>query len=144
MWRFRYLSLFAYNSFFSTRLSWSLLGVVLLLSACESEGLTHEDIQGQWSVISATRNGKETTTLEYGYFDFSNDTVFLTNIYSSDQSFGYELRDNKIYQEGGENAVYTVQQNDVDSLVLSTTIRDFDFRFVAVRDTLNPVQEELE
>ena len=144
MRRFRYLTFLAYHSIHSSRLSWFLLALVLLISACESEGLTHEDIQGQWSVISATRNGKETTTLEYGYFDFSNDTVFLTNIYSSDQSFGYELRDNKIYQEGGENAVYTVQQNDVDSIVLSTTIRDFDFRFVAVRDTLNPIPEEME
>ena len=122
-----------------------LIGLAALgvfLSSCAGDTIQQDRISGKWVVVKAARNGKETKTLEDGYFDFTNDTLFQTNIFSREETFPYVLSDERIYQQGGENVVYTIVPSEEDSLILHTTIRNFDFEFIAVRDTAEaPVQE---
>lgn len=142
----RLMSWCGFSHSIANRLSYflSFCCLVLVLNSCAPDAISQDRINGKWLVVTAARNGKETKTLEDGYFDFSNDTVFKTNIFSTVEEFPYELKDDKIFQIGGENVVYSIAPSADDSLILSTTIRDYQFLFIAIRDTVQNGPAELE
>ena len=116
---------------------------VLFLFSCHTEKIGSDELLGKWSVVKASRNGSETKTLEDGYFEFISDSIFRTNIFSKEEQYRYELTEEGFKQQGGEMVEYLIEDSDPDSLILQTIIRNYEFLFIAVRDTLEEVSTDL-
>jgi len=90
-----------------------------------------DDLVGYWEIEEAFRNGQLTESLDELYFEFFQDGTMRTNISGVPAEASYELQGEKVLQRESEMDIdYTVQGLTDTTLTLSTTIRDFDFRFV--------------
>lgn len=98
---------------------------------------------GKWTVIVAYRNGQSTSTLEDAFFDFESDSTFVTNIFETSASYPYSRTTDGFKQLGSEEVIYTVDKNGADTMLIQTTIRNYNFSFVAIRDT-SKVEEILQ
>jgi|GEM_PF-1446102 len=119
-------------------------GLLMLCCICQSSCTPKVDKEnpfiGKWDLISASRNGKLTRTLEDGYLHFLNDTVFVTNIFSEEEEFEYNLTQSGFRQLGNDGIDFELLNDAIDTLILGADIRDYDFLFVAVRDTLSQTE----
>lgn len=106
-----------------------------ILVSCQNENLLQKQIQGKWNVANAERNGKATSTLEDAFFLFEGDSLLTTNILRSIISVPYKLKDQKILQSGMPPIEYEIEEIFEDSLILSTQIRDYHFKFFLARDS---------
>lgn len=106
-----------------------------VLVGCHQDDALRAKLRGRWHVVSAERNGRTTSTLEDAYFFFENDSILYTNILRNNISVNYRVQENQILQGGAQSIVYDIVEISDDSLILSSKIRDYDFKFFLVKDS---------
>ncbi len=116
------------------------LGICLIfgvLVACRRDVQVKADnLQGRWIVQEAYRNEVLTKTLENAYFEFNTESAMSTNLWPDALEISYAIDGNMLLQKSEEVVTYTIQKLTTDSLELSSTIRNYRFYFVMVRDTV--------
>ncbi|GLR16224.1 hypothetical protein [Portibacter lacus] len=105
--------------------------LVVLLFGCNSDQKSGEalDLEGNWTIYEAYRNNDVTTTLEDGYFKFS-DSLMETNILGSPISGKYILDGHNFTHESELPVTYEIDSYVTDSMELNTEIRGFKFKFL--------------
>jgi len=114
-----------------------LLAVILIIS-CQgepTEPVLAEEIKGQWKIIEAFRNNKETPLLNKGFFVIT-DSTFMTNI-SAGQSSRYTYNSNVIQLLDEKKTKYNVMRIEADTLYMNAKINNLGFKFKTVRQVLN-------
>jgi len=115
-----------------------------LLAACSSdtqeqaaEGVTEDQMLGYWEIEEASRNDEPTESLDDLYFEFMKGGRMRTNLAGKPAEGTFELTDGVLEQRGTEMDVdYIVESVSEDELVLTTTLRNYDFRFVLARKVM--------
>ena len=109
--------------------------IALLLTSCMSEkvDLSEQKLDGQWDIIQAFRDGKETKTLTDGFFEFNEGMKFRTNILNDPRPYTYELSGNRIKVESDPIVNYTVLNMLSDTLIMKTEIQKLGFKFISVK-----------
>ncbi len=139
----RVLALHTSASFYPFQVLGLVLCSTLLISSCEPEPVVDNHLIGKWNIIRAARENKVTKTLEDGFFEFTSDTTFLTNIFNSEEVYGYSLTETGFDQFGPEEQSYQVEFGGDDTLWIKATILKYDFQFLATRDTVTTGSDEL-
>jgi len=93
-------------------------------------------IVGYWDIVSASRNGKETMTLDDSFMDFQTSQKLVTNIFG-DESVKDILWDDDIITLIDSSMSYKVESFTEDSLNLSFDLQKHAFDIVFVRNTLD-------
>lgn len=110
------------------------LTLIAIITACNNDSKSEVDtnlLLGKWEVKQATRDGKETSTLDQLYFTFSEDGSMETNMPTLDRVSTYELSGSAIQQNGnGVENNYTIESLSDAELILITTIRNTEFRMI--------------
>ncbi|MCB0637099.1 MAG: lipocalin family protein, partial [Lewinella sp.] len=115
-------------------LAW--LPLFLLVACSEEPSFDASLLAGSWELNVAYRNGEPTTSLEGLYFDFDGQDKLSTNLTGIDRVDNYVVDGDRILQSGGPMSVnYKIEELTDQRLVLSTTLRNYDFRFVLLRPT---------
>ncbi|MEM6377722.1 MAG: hypothetical protein AAF705_05895, partial [Bacteroidota bacterium] len=103
---------------------------------CSSDAKLDKDskskVIGKWEIKEAFRNGKLTESLDNLYFEFYEDGQMRTNILGASMQANYDFSNGKIKQEAGEEGVeleYLVETVTDTSLILSTVLRRYNFKF---------------
>ena len=102
------------------------------INACKNEPkVDQDDLLGRWEVREAYRNEKKSEDLAGLFFEFFGDGKMLTNMSGSTTESQYVLKKQTLEQRGGEmDADYQIASLNDTSLVLITSLRDYNFRFV--------------
>jgi len=112
----------------------NLLYLAVSIFIFQSCGMTdhtfnNEDLVGEWTLVKATRDGVETETLSGLFFNFLNDTEVVTNFSGIDEEqISYSRSGNKLIFDGNENIAVKVIAIAQDSLTISTTIKEMEFK----------------
>lgn len=108
--------------------------LLILCSQCasepakEKEPTLEEVLPGSWELVSASRNGKPTTTLEGVYFNFDSLGMVTTNLTGRELKTDCTINENTFsYKEGSDVRLYDAQIIHPDTIDISTKIRIFDF-----------------
>lgn len=115
----------------STRALFLLIGVTAL-SACQDgqEIDRQEYLLGRWEIQEARRNGQATESLEELYFEFFQDGKMTTNLLGVPETASYDLEENELRQRDSQMDIdYQIEELTDSLLVLTTNLRDYDFRF---------------
>jgi hypothetical protein len=109
-----------------------LLLAVLALSQCASEPVFEaEMLWGRWELREGFRSGKLTESLDGLYFEFGKDGRMNTNLPAGPGEARYELEGSSIRQSGNPaDLIYTIQELSDTVMVLSTDLRNVNFRFI--------------
>ena len=102
------------------------------ISSCKNEPkIDKDDLLGRWEIREAYRNEKKSEDLMGLFFEFFGDGKMLTNISGATTESLYELKKQTLMQRGGDmDADYEITSLNDTSLVLVTTLREYNFRFV--------------
>lgn len=118
------------------------LSIVLLFSgiflfSCK-QVVEYQDIEGNWTLIRATRNGKPTQTLENVFFDFSTENRMMTNLLGSENTFNinYNYPAIKI-ENSSELERLTVKKLVHDTLHLELRLMNYKYDFFLMRTESN-------
>ena len=106
-----------------------------LLGSCKSDKAELEttSIDGEWEIVSATRDRKLTKTVDGAIFLFDLNTQSMTtDLLGSKASSPFHLSDNVIKQEIPEISYEIVSLSDT-SMQLAMTMRNTDFGFLLKR-----------
>lgn len=116
-----------------------LLCLIMLTSlsfACSSDAKLNKEAKnkviGKWEIKEAFRNGRLTESLDNLYFEFYEDGQMRTNILGASIQSNYDFSGGKIKQEAGDEGVeleYLVEAVTDTSLILSTVLRRYNFKF---------------
>jgi len=115
----------------STRTLLLTIGLATLL-ACQDTQETdrQEHLLGRWELQQAFRNGQVTESLQELYFEFYQDGEMSTNILGASETAAYELDDNNLQQRDSQLDIdYRIEELSDSLLVLTTNLRNYDFRF---------------
>lgn len=107
-----------------------ILPAFLLVVACNSDekGFSYKDIEGDWEVVYAERNGIETSTFQKSIFTFSSDSIFSTNIPRLENQGKVRLKGNDLLVETGDLTNTKLFMIDsTRNLQLKTDIAGFKF-----------------
>lgn len=117
-----------------------ILTLLILLSQCASEAAVEKEatleevLPGTWELVSATRSGKPTTTLQGVYFNFDTLGMIKTNLSGIELNAKCEINDTGfLYREGQEERSYKAEIIHQDTINISTKIRIFDFALLLSR-----------
>lgn len=101
-------------------------------NSCKNEPkIEQEDLLGRWELREGFRNEQKSEDLSGLFFEFFGDGKMLTNMSGSTAEAQYELKKQTLLQRGGDmDADYQISTLNDTSLVLVTTLRDINFRFV--------------
>lgn len=97
-------------------------------------------LEGTWLVDEAYRSNRKTRLLENGEFTFTPSNQFSTNILQDTSLYNYILNEQIIYVEDSARSRYQVINLTLDTLTLQSTISDFDFKFILIKDQKNEMQ----
>lgn len=118
----------------------TLVLVLILCSQCaldsaeEKEPTLNEVLPGTWLLVSASRNGKPTSTLEGVYFNFDTLGMVKTNLSGIELNANCNIEENTFsYKEGQETRQYNAEIIHQDTINISTKIRIFDFALLLSR-----------
>jgi uncharacterized lipoprotein YehR (DUF1307 family) len=107
-----------------------------LLTACgpesEFDAETQNQLLGRWNLKEAYRNGSQAESLENLFFEFTESGEMRTNILGATTQTDYLFEGDKIVQTAGDNGMevaYSVESISDTSLVLTTTLRRYNFKF---------------
>lgn len=114
-----------------------LMGVLTSLTfACSSDGQMDEETRnqlvGKWEIKEAYRNGSLAESLEDLFFEFDENGQLSTNILGATTQTDYLFQGESIVQSAGDNGVevsYDVENITDTSLVLTTVLRRYNFKF---------------
>lgn len=100
--------------------------------ACTSDpSFQTDELLGRWEIEVATRDGQATESLAELFFEFQDNNQLLTNLSSVPELYQYEVDGSVIKQRGGAMDVdYMVEELMDGRLILTTELRNFNFRFV--------------
>ena len=107
----------------------------MLFGSCKTDAnplkeITAEDLMGEWEIYHATRNGKETKSLEKGNFVFQADNLVSSNLFSNPNSLNFTYDKGTIAFEGDPNMDYLkVEKLQNDTLILSSKLQVFKMEF---------------
>lgn len=106
--------------------------VSISFNACKNEPkIEQEDLLGRWELREGFRNEQKSEDLAGLFFEFFGDGKMLTNMSGATAEAQYELKKQTLLQRGGDmDADYQITTLNDSSLVLMTTLRDVNFRFV--------------
>ena len=106
--------------------------VSISFNACKNEPkIEQEDLLGRWELQEGFRNEQKSEDLAGLFFEFFGDGKMLTNMSGVTAEAQYELKKQTLLQRGGDmDADYQITTLDDSSLVLMTTLREVNFRFV--------------
>ena len=114
--------------------------LLILCSQCASEPAKEKEptlsevLPGTWQLVSASRNGKPTTTLEGVYFNFDTLGMVKTNLSGIELNTACEIQESTFsYKEKQEERLYQAEIIHKDTISISTKIRIFDFALVLSR-----------
>ena len=107
-------------------------------ASCHQDNVNDDLLKGKWNIVKAARNGKITTTLEDGFFDFKSDTILRSNIFDQEKEYRMTKNEKGFLQHDREvgNVQYDIQVISSDSMTLNADIKDYKFLFLAVRDSI--------
>lgn len=109
------------------------LSIIMFLLSCKNSNPSYEDINGEWSIIEAKRNGRITRTLENVYFKFDSTPKMQTNILGEDQSYPINYDFPSIEIESSQLNKLNVISLVEDTLILSTRIDKFKYDLELLR-----------
>jgi hypothetical protein len=101
--------------------------------SCNNSIKANANLQGKWEIINASRNGRNTLTLEKGYFEFWNNDSIETNILGEILKTNYELKNNIIFTSS-ELSTISVVKAKLDTIFLETEISNYLFSFTLVKN----------
>lgn len=126
------------NQIFLMKTLFNLFAVCLigsLIYSCKGEPIevvVVERIQGNWKVIDAYRNKRQTKLLNNAFVSIT-DTSFMTNIPPNEGFKKYTYNSNKIVLLNDENTTYRINSIQGDTIRMSTEIQDFNFDLVLAK-----------
>jgi hypothetical protein len=109
----------------------TLFYLTLLMFACNGTPvISPEQLAGRWDIKEAFRNERPTESMEALFFEFKPNGRMVTNLIGADVEAAYELKRDKILQRKSDmEADYLIEGFTDTTLTLSTTLRDYKFRF---------------
>lgn len=111
--------------------------IALFLFACgNEEKVSQNTLLGKWEIANATRDGRRAPSVEGLYFNFMEDGTLQTNIASSAETATYKVEGMVIQQRESRFEIdYTIEELTDTSLILTTELRNAQFRFFLKRAT---------
>lgn len=112
-----------------------LISCLFMIIGCKSDSsqikeITKDDLFGEWVIYHATRNGKETKSLEKGNFVFQADNLVSSNLFTSSNSLNFTYDKGTIAFEGDPNMDFLkVEKLQNDTLILSSKLQAFKMEF---------------
>lgn len=114
---------------------------ILILFSCKGDQNTIQvepkiettDMVGTWKMHEAYKGNSKTKLLDNAYFIFDNNGKIVSNIQGDAQSYPYSFTKNKLSIDNPSKDVYKVLSMTSDTLILTTKIRNFDFKFITVK-----------
>ena len=100
----------------------------IFLLSCSLTDLNSE-LQGTWHIAQASRNGRNTSTFENGYFKFWNNDSLETNITGEIIKTNYNLQ-KKIVLSDGILPDFDVISNELDTMTFQFVINETHFHLV--------------
>ena len=145
-----YLSLLCFsckNSPSEKHLNTSPLDTIVSVPAETELQASFSALEGDWEVVAARRNGKDTETLNTALFSFIDTQTMSTNLLGDDMESNYILEGNKITQSSAPLLVFDIKRLASQELVLATEIQGFKFdlnlsRIGAEDERLEPAQPQ--
>jgi len=116
-----------------------LIFAILLIVGCKSDttepkALTINDLNGEWEIYHATRNGKVTKSLEKGNFVFQDDSLVSSNLFNTANSLNFTYDKGAITIKGEPNfSTLNVESFKEDTLVLSARLKVFEMEFYLLK-----------
>lgn len=109
----------------------ALIGIFMLSSCGQEQDQNQEElILGRWEIQQAFRNGQPTESLDELYFEFFKDGKMRTNLMGTPETATYELDDSRLYQRESQMDIdYNIENLSDSTMVMTTQLRDYDFRF---------------
>jgi hypothetical protein len=86
--------------------------------------VTADSLSGRWELFSALRNGESTQSLDGTYIEFEKGNM-TTNFTGVAVQTPVKLEDQKLTQE---EQVYTITSLSNDTLAITTSLMNYDFR----------------
>ncbi len=118
----------------------TILVTILFICACTEEKSEFEDqVYGRWELKEALRNDRPAASLENIFFEFYDDGKMITNFNISGdvESSDYKIVGNRIRQKNDElSPEYIIDEVDDSTLVITTELRNFDFRLTLRKDSI--------
>lgn len=113
---------------------------IVIMSSCKGVDSSANQIEltGQWNFNKATRNGKETKTLDSGIFIFEEDSrIVKSNIFQGEKSKSFQVQE-RIIDIYGENPMqFYISYYAGDSMILTGTMWKFNMEFLLIKqDTI--------
>lgn len=109
--------------------------VLLTISACaeDAKALTGEELQGNWEVTEAKRNGKLTRTFSNAYFRFGDNGQMETNFSGESMNGPYEIEEQTIIYNGPAGQVYDIESWEDSTFLMNFEFQGFKFEFLLKR-----------
>lgn len=116
---------------FSTFLS--IIILFMIFSSCDSTAETNKQLQSNWMIIKAVRNGRMTSTLQDGIIRFWHNDSIETNIFGGISKSSYLIDKNTIVSDS-ELPNFIVNSIGKDTLILETKIKKYQFSFTLIKN----------
>lgn len=103
------------------------IGLLAFGSCISDSGVHEEDLVGDWTVVSAQKNGRKTELVIGASFDFSNEGQLKTNITGVDDIGLYSLEETLLMHHGISDVAYTLNKLTADSMQLTVELEGLNF-----------------
>lgn len=114
------------------------LGLVALMFSCTWFGDKNAElITGRWELSQAFRNERPTESLDNLYMEFLSSGQLKTNLMGTDEVFEYQYLKGEIIQNSSnfEPLIYKIEAISDSNLILTTSLKNFKFRFVMTKSS---------
>lgn len=88
---------------------------------------------GTWNMHEAYKGENQTKLLDNAYFEFKENGKMVTNILGDEKAYPYKTSNGKIIVESPDVQRYNVISKSPDTLIVTTRLRNFDFKFITLK-----------
>ncbi len=111
--------------------------MTVIFSSCKTDGPSAamaevSQLDGTYKMHKAYKSDQETKLLDNAFFTFTDKTV-ITNVLGDETPHPYTLKNGKLEIEDGSSNPYNVDLVTPDTLIMTTRIRRFNFKFITVK-----------
>jgi hypothetical protein len=107
-----------------------IMGCILICGCTNEPKVDNTLLIGNWEIVKAIRNGKETKTLNGAFFNFNKGgKVMEYNLLGQTQKDSINISNLTISQLTGEKVEYKIVALSDTSLILRTNLRGTGFEF---------------
>jgi len=106
--------------------------ISVLMPSCESDNsppVAIDSILGEWKVIDAYRNKRQTKLLNKAIVSIT-DSTFMTDIPPNRGAVRYSYNGNKIILDSDDDIMYKVTGLKNDTMSLITELQEFEFKLI--------------